>query len=334
MNPKPPGSYVLDKQKRLPVRRKAVTVCINAIANEGEAIVSCVDTRVTTATTSLDPLLGQKMTGMRGWTILSSGTFSYVESLVDAFYGEITGAENNDPPMVERCLDSALRAEMPKFSAARYLTPYGLDMPRFFSSRSQFTDERWNELSRLMLEYSDSYDVEILVSGWGATQEETDRRGGACIFSASKDGVLRYSDVGFHACGSGGSTAHSILSFFNQEPRMTLAETIYHVAAAKFMSERTAGVGEETVMRVGLRTGNTDQRWKGYFIQPDEMDELRSLWQTHTPQVVPPEAEDRIVAMLATRGSVRVTPNHMVRGVQGAIEQTRQSGAQTSEPEQ
>jgi hypothetical protein len=301
-----------------------VTVCIAAIADNNEAIVSCVDTRVATATTSFDPLVGHKMAGMRGWTVLSSGTFSQIESLVDAFYAEITLEKTSDPPVVQRCLESALRLELPKFSAARYLTPYGLDMPGFLASRSQFTDERWNELSRLMLEYSDSYDAEVIVSGWGTTQEASSRPGGACIFGASRDGVARYSDVGFHACGSGGSTAPSILSSFNQEPRMTLAETIYHVAAAKFMSERTAGVGDETVMRVATRTGTTKDSWKGYFIQPDELDEIRKLWLTHTAPRIPPQAEDRIVAILGKHGKLHVTQDHMARRVQNAIQKPEQ----------
>jgi hypothetical protein len=310
-----------------------VTVCIAAIADDGEAVVSCVDTRVATGVTSFDPLVGHKMSGACGWTVLSSGTFSQSELLIDAFHVEMNASENHDPPIVQRCLESALRLELPKFSAAKYLTPYGLDMPTFLASRSQFTDERWNEISRLILEYSDSYDVEILVSGWGTEQEASSRRGGACIFGASRDGVARYSDVGFHTCGSGGNVAHSILSSFGQEPRMKIAETIYHVAAAKFMSERSEGVGDGTLLRVGVRAGESAQRWKGYFIQPSELDVLRELCLTYTDPTIPPEAEDKIVAMLAQRGKLRVTQDYMTRRVQGSIEQRKQSGAQTSEPE-
>jgi hypothetical protein len=310
-----------------------VTVCIAAIADDGEAIVSCVDTRVATGTISFDPLVGHKMSGAYGWTVLNSGTFSQIELLLDAFHAEMNTAENHDPPVVQRCLESALRLELPKFSAAKYLTPYGLDMPSFLASRSQFTDERWNELSRLMLEYSDSYDVEILVSGWGNTQEASPRRGGACIFGASRDGVARYSDVGFHTCGSGGNIAHSILSSFEQEPRMTLGETIYHVAAAKFMSEHTEGVGDQTVLRVAIRTGPGNEAWKGYFIQPAELDEIRELWLKHTAPRIPPEAEDRIVAILVKHGKLHITQDHMWRCIQNAGEQTERSGTQKSEPE-
>jgi hypothetical protein len=39
---------------------------------------------------------------------------------------------------------------------------------------------------------------------------------------------------------------------------MTLAEAIYRVAAAKFMTERTDGVGPNTVLRVATRIGEND----------------------------------------------------------------------------
>ncbi len=300
-----------------------MTVCIAAIADYGETIVSCVDTRVSTGTTSFDPLVGRKISGCQGWTLLNCGTFSQIESLLDAFYEKMRAEEKADPHVVQACLEAALRSELPKFSAAKYLTPYGLTMKGFFASRSQFTDERWNELSRLMLDYSDSYDVELIVSGWGTRREASDIPGGACIFGVSRDGVVRYSDVGFHACGSGGNTAHSILSFFDQEPSMTLAETIYHVADAKFMSERSADVGDQTVMRVATRTGPAGERWKGYFIQFDELDEIREIWLAQAAPRIPAGIEERI-ANIVERCSKH----------QSSIEQPKQLTAQKLEPKQ
>jgi hypothetical protein len=308
-----------------------VTVCIAAIADHHEAIVSCVDTRISTAITSFDPFVGSKMAGMRGWTVLSSGSLSDIESLLDAFYAELKSASDNNPPAIQRCLESALRSELPKYSAARYLTPYGLDMPTFLHARpTGFTDERWNEISRLMLEYSDTYDVEIVVSGWGGDQEVS-KFAGASIFSASRNGVNWHTAEGFFACGSGAAAAHSVLSFFNQQSHMALAETIYHVAAAKFMSERTSGVGPKTLIRVATRAG-PEHPWKGYFIQPEEIDQIYELWRKHTASRIPAEAEDKIVNILAKRGSLHVSQNHMVRRVQNSIEQTKELDAQESEP--
>jgi hypothetical protein len=281
------------------------------------------------------------MSGACGWTVLTAGTLSQIESLVDSFHAEMQQTQDHDPPSIERCLESALRVEMPKFSAAKYLTPYGIDMKTFLESApntgsklKKFTEERWNELSRSMLDYSDQYDAELIVSGWGPTQENSSRRGGACIFGVSRDGVLRHSNVGFHACGSGGTVAHSILSTFGQEPRMTLAETVYHVASAKFMAERAQGVGEGTVMRVGLRLAESKDGWKGYFIQPNEIAQLRELCRNYVEPTIPPDAEDAIIGMLGSRGKQHVTQGSMVRAVQRSIEQSQQSESQTSEEQQ
>src|ERR1700746_4068366 len=103
-----------------------MTVAIAAIADRHEAIVSCVDTRVSTDVTSFDPIVGRKICGMRGWTILSSGTTSDAESLVDAFEALLRKAQDNDPPTVKSLLEKALLEELQKYNAAKYLVPYGI----------------------------------------------------------------------------------------------------------------------------------------------------------------------------------------------------------------
>jgi hypothetical protein len=309
-----------------------MTVCISAIAARDEAIVSCVDTRISTGTTSFDPIIGRKMCGFRGWTMLSSGTTCYSEGLVDTFQSFLNDAGDNDPPTVHRLLEAALRTEMPRFIAARYLTPYGIDMPTFLGSArgpNGFTDERWNELSRLMLDYSDSYDVELLVSGWGQTQERFGPGGGgnqasAEIYSVNRNGVTPHSNEGFYACGSGADAAHSMLSFFNCQRYMTLAEAIYYVAAAKFMSERTAGVGANTLMRVGTRLG--DGEFRGYYIELHELEQIRKMWESQGAPRMPDGAEDLIVTIVARHQKAQeVSLGHMARNVQKAIPQSGQN---------
>jgi hypothetical protein len=317
MLPAPRKYYVNRHSKRRLNGGSPVTVGITAIAEDHEAIVSCVDTRMTTATTSIDPKVGRKICAMRNWTILSSGTMCYAESLVDAFQALLKEAPDNDPPTIKRALELALLAELPKFSAANYLTPYGLDMAAFLASRKSkgFSDERWNELTRSILEYSDKYDVELIVSGWGQTQEAfsatPSNQANGCIFSVDRSGVTTHSDEGFYTCGTGSPSAHSILSFFNYEPRMTLAWAVYFVAAAKFMSERTEGVGKTTVMRIGRRVG--DGEWKGYFIQPDELEQIRTLWEKTGVPRMSDQAEDTIVDMLRKHGPLKLSSEYTAR---------------------
>ena len=244
-------------------------------------------------------------------------TTCYAESLVDTFQGLLKKAPDNDPPTVQSLLEKALLTELPKFNAAKYLAPYGLEMAEFLSTRENFTDERWNELSRAILDHSDKYDVELIVAGWGETQEQfagREQQAGACIFSVDKEGVTPHSDDGFYACGSGKYVAHAILSFFNCEPHMTLAEAVYYVAAAKFMSERTEGVGPNTVLRVAKRLGEGE--WRGYFIQPDEIEKIREIWKSGGAPRMPRDAEDALVSIIGKhQGSQHVSIDHMVRAI-------------------
>jgi hypothetical protein len=298
-----------------------VTVCISAIADNDEAIVSCVDTRITTHQTSIDLVVGRKMSGMRGWTILSSGTTCYAEALVDTVQMLVRAADDSDPPTIQRLLETALVTELMKYGAARYLAPYGIDMAIFLSSGTdKFSDERRNELNRLIAEHSESYDVELIVSGWGQTQESfgPEQVPNACIYSVSTAGVLPHSDDGFHTCGTGRETAHAVLSYFSLERHMTLAEAVYRVAAAKFMSERTDGVGPNTLLRVATRLGKGD--FRGYFLQPDEVAKIREVWDVGGAPRMTDEAEDILVQIIKQHGPQHVRLEHMVRNVKREIE--------------
>ena len=319
-----------------------MTICIAAIADRHEAIVSCVDTRISTELTTYDPIVGRKICGMRGWTMLTSGTTCYSESLVDAFQALLSKANDNDPPAVKNMLEDALRSELANYGAAKYLAPYGLNMQTFLASRAAgatvgFSDEIWGELSRLILDYSDNYDAELIVSGWGETQEKfvgTGAQAGAHIFRVSRDGATSHSDDGFYACGSGAVTAHSILAHFNHEPHAPLAHSIYHVAVAKFMAERTGTVGPNTVMRISTRTGQGN--WRGYFIQPSEVDDIRAIWSENYALKISPRIEDAMVEIIAKhQKSQVVTEDHTFRKINEAYEQeATRLASQKSEPKQ
>src|ERR1700756_5472598 len=82
-------------------RKRINSVCIAAATDDHEAIVSCVDTRVSTATTSFDPVVGRKICGFRGWTTLTSGTLSDADALIDRFQELLSQTPNNDPPVVQ-----------------------------------------------------------------------------------------------------------------------------------------------------------------------------------------------------------------------------------------
>jgi hypothetical protein len=72
-----------------------------------------------------------------------------------------------------------------------------------------------------------------------------------------------------------------------------LEEVIYYVATAKFMAEKSLGVGPNTVMCVMARNGGIA------FIQPGELESIRRLWVSEgAPQL--PKTAKRIVSELMT----------------------------------
>jgi hypothetical protein len=64
----------------------------------------------------------------------------------------------------------------------------------------------------------------------------------------------------------------STLYFHNCRPGMDVASVIDFVATAKFMAEKTLGVGANTVMYVMKRTGGLVP------VMPDHLGEIRQLW--------------------------------------------------------
>jgi len=108
-----------------------------------------------------------------------------------------------------------------------------------------------------------------------------------------------------------------VLSYFSIERHITLAEAIYRVAAAKFMSERTDGVGPNTLLRVATRRGEGES--PGYYIQPSEIAKIRAVWDASGAPRMSDEAEDILVQILKQYGRQHVRLEHMVRNVKREI---------------
>lgn len=302
-----------------------MTICIAAIADDHESIISCVDTKVSAVSASSEPAVGMKIRGLRGWTMLSSGTTCYSERFIAEFRRLLRDAPDNEPDTVRNILEKVRASEITKFCEEKYLTPFGLKMPEFLTST---TGALPADLSRSILDYSDQYDVEIIVSGWGDKEanhvlENEKVRSIANIFSVGRDGVLTHGDDGFHTAGSGKWAAQSTLMFFNYESRLSLPQQIYFVAAAKLMAERDGHVGRvNTIMRVAHRVGSGE--WSGFFVKRSHFDAIRRTWEEMGAPRMPERAEDEIVGFVKEyQGSVRTSAEYMGRHIAKALGATR-----------
>jgi hypothetical protein len=205
-----------------------------------------------------------------------SGTLGHVDLLVDALSREMLSASDNDPKTIKALLEKVHREELGSWSASRHLAPFGVDMPTFLSTGKSFPAQVQSDLSRSIALGAEEYDAEIIVCGWGATASRLARekksRPYPYIFSADYQGVQLHKTAGLYACGSGAGAAMSTLYFHNCRPGMDVASVIYCVATAKFMAEKTLGVGPNTVMFTMKRTGGVVP------VMPDYLEEIRQLW--------------------------------------------------------
>jgi len=84
----------------------------------------------------------------------------------------------------------------------------------------------------------------------------------------------------------------STLYFHKYGPGCPLPRAIYLVATAKFMAEKTLGVGPNTVMFAMKRTG-------GWIpIMPDHLKTIRELWKDEGAPRLPKAAEGLVSELL------------------------------------
>jgi hypothetical protein len=299
-----------------------MTVCIAAMADNGKRIVCAADTMIANATSSADSVAG-KVLMFRDWTFLMSGTLSPADLLYDTVKREMGNAADNEHRTVRRCLEIAHREEMGKWMAGRWLSPYNLDWESYGREHtSRFTDEYRDELSRKMLQDADSnYDAEVIVCGWGDSARKNDN-GVPYIFSINRDGVGLHRTEGAYACGGGAPAAMASLYFHRHRRSMTLAQVVYYVLAARFMAERTVGVGRDTTMLAVLRREASEEPW--YILPADQINTIRAEWMRRGAPRMPNGMEDKLLKILKLHEpQLSVTPDHMISSIKKASKQAR-----------
>jgi 20S proteasome alpha/beta subunit len=149
-----------------------------------------------------------------------------------------------------------------------------------------------NAIVSFLDEEASAYDfnVSLLIAG---IDEE-----GAHLFDVTNPGgaFQDHEPIGFHAIGSGGFQAIQAMISFGHTGKKILAETLFHVYAAKRRAEVAPGVGKDTDMMVISASGI---RW----LTHDELQQLETIfsaWQRPLD-----EATKSAVAELAVVGETQ-----------------------------
>jgi hypothetical protein len=267
-------------------RSKAVTVCIAAHCEHSKNLpsktVCAVDAELSGQVRGdVDAL---KMLFGHDFIFMFAGQLTNSDLIMDEIRD---GFAKDDKQSIKTLVRRAYRKRMAQWSADRWLSQYDLDMKEFVAEGvKNFGEARFGELSRNIDQDAGNYQEQVLVVGW-----EKERKI-PLIFSMSRDGLASHALDGIAAIGSGEDVAISTMLVLQQSRFMTLEETIYSVAAAKFAAESCEGVGEKTTMFVSWKRTDDDpkERPAGNFVQPADLEELRRTWEKHGKPRIPRQA--------------------------------------------
>ena len=258
-----------------------MTLCVAALCEQGNpqgAKVVCAVDGMLSHIVSAD-VNAPKMLFVGDWIFMFAGQLSNADLMVD----EIRPVQFT-PQEVKTLVRHAYRKRMAQWSADRYLLQYEMDMEKFKTDgRSIFGEERFAELSRSIEQDAINYQEQVLVVGWAASKTQP------IFFGMSRDGLASHVLDGIAAIGSGADVAMSTMLVLGQNRHMTLEDTLYSVASAKFAAERCEGVGQTTTMFVSWKRTDKDPKKSrgGNFVQPAQMGEIRKVWDRHGRPRIP-----------------------------------------------
>jgi hypothetical protein len=264
------------------------------------------------------------------WVFMFSGALSNADLIMDDLRTvKFTAHE------IKSLVRNAYRKRMAQWSADRYLLQYQMDMEDFVSDgRKVFGEERFAELSRMIEQDAANFQESILVVGWAGSQAKP------VFFGMNRDGLASHALDSIAAIGNGMDIAMSTLMILDQRRSSTLEETIYAVAAAKFAAERCDGVGEDTKMFVTWkrRSGDPEGKPTGNFVQPNDIRELRQLWQKYGKPRIPEQGWNFLssisTGLFEGRGRQLELQHILKESKANRRRKVKRSVSQTSEPEQ
>lgn len=288
------------KRKRKGMEKPLSVGIVGACENGKYAVIAC-DGTLTYGQQSAD-VQAPKMMFYAGWAFLFAGHLSSTE----LFFEEIRLAvirESNLKPMsrekIQATVRDAYNRRVDNWNSIRHLSAYNMTMEQFKKDgKKSLGNQVAAELARAMYaDYQQKFADEIMLVGWGKMPLAL------MIYSIAADGDGSHAKDGMYAIGSGRDAAMSTLFLLEHKINSPLYEAIYSVAAAKFSSE-AHGIGKHTTMCVMRKQmpEDADERATRIPIQPDEIEGLRELWESHGRPRIPQEALE-FTAPIASRSN-------------------------------
>jgi hypothetical protein len=289
-------------------KRKRMTVCIASLCENGGKIVAVTDGALTLGGVTSDVLVAGKMLWLKDWLFLWAGEPGNVDLVIE----NVRHIVRQDRAAltrenIRRTVNRAFREFAAEWATDNVLPAYNMDMAEFKKKgRHIFGDPLAGEIAKKMNEAVKGFLLdELLVIGWGKTGLS------ALLHQRSVRGSSSHALSGSAAIGIGCDVALSTLLLLGQSRNSTLEETIYSVAAAKFMAEKSEedAVGKLTTMFIGHKRIASDTKIPGIVLLSPEIKKIRDLWDQYGKPQIPGKAMTPIVHILRENGMPEHQPS-------------------------
>jgi hypothetical protein len=219
-----------------------MTVCIAAITRE-RLIATTSDTMVSTYLSSTDGSTVKVETIHKDWSAMMAADdmtqcVLIIQRAEKYFRGRANTLQN-----VRASFKKAYQQHLGERAADIVLGRFSMDMDAFTKSgKRRFTEAQFNTLCAEIRAVK--LGCQFLVHGFDEAQQPH-------IFIVDDPGADSvYDKPGFCSIGSGLYAATGLLYHLGQTVDCDVSQTVFNVLAAKFMAEKSAGIGKETYLFV------------------------------------------------------------------------------------
>lgn len=289
-----PLRYLPKPPHRLPSRREiqhalglSVTVCIAAISDWGDLIITASDRRLSYGDTgpASDDTLKAVQIGKAWGVLYSANDVSPVHGIIeDARRYLYDHRDSLTLGLVTDALSMAWRKYAERSVVERHLIRLGIESTQEFRriGLHQFGDA---EFARLLGKI-ESFDPEISFLVYGFDQDVAER---AHIFEVGTPGpghdlITIHDTQGFGVIGSGSWIALGVLTHRSVGHLNDADATAYALCEAKFAAESAIGVGRATTLMAFAKNGKMAQ------FTPGEIQKLREIWEESRKNALPDDA--------------------------------------------
>jgi hypothetical protein len=262
----PPGfDFPLPATQRL-AKRKAMTVCIAAIANNG-VIVGAADTMLTSGDVEFEPFrqsrprFGKIIPVTNSIVAMNAGDtgiqaelfFRFVAPFVNAWVPANPGKWMPFEAVVNSYCNGYKQLKRERAEQA-ILSPYGLTLQAFQTHQREMAPDFLAKISRALADFT-LEPTETIITGIEPALDPDSTLSRLWVIFGSE--VSSRDTIRFASVGSGSRHADSHFMLSRHSPSITLSETALSVYTAKKKSEVAPGVGYDTNMfSVGPNLGS------------------------------------------------------------------------------